>query len=247
MFVLRCRRSSATGNEQLSSSTSLLLSVFGSMNADSFRKISQAIVWPAFVFIALFTAWMVKQYLSQPDLVNAVLYPETSRTIGAFKLVDYDNKVFDKGRLLGKWSFIFFGYTHCPDVCPLTLQILDHAAELMKNQGNGGTEDVQFIFVSVDPERDDRELLKNYVTYFNPDFLALSGPRQHLLAFSDSLDAPFGRTWNRDTESYNVAHSAEIFLISPDAQRYALLPQPLKAADIVRDFYAIRSYYRQRA
>lgn len=216
----------------------------GIMKADSLRKISQAIVWPAFLFIVLFTAWMVKQYLSQPDFINAVLYPESSRAIEPFRLVDSNNRVFDKSRLLGKWSFIFFGYTHCPDVCPMTLQTLNRVAELMKNR-NGGLENIQFIFVSVDPQRDNQALLKNYVTYFNPDFLALRGPQQQLLALSDALDARFGTSGDTDSASYDVAHSAEIFLISPDAQRYAMLPQPLKAADIVQDFYTIRSYYRQ--
>jgi protein SCO1/2 len=212
------------------------------MKTESFRKTAQAIVWPAFAFIVLFTAWMVKQHLSQPDFANAVLYPETSRSIQPFSLIDVNKRVFDKGRLLGKWSFVFFGYTHCPDVCPLTLQTLGRAAELIEKRN--GAADVQFIFVSVDPQRDNNELLKNYVTYFNPDFLGVSGSQQQLLAFSKALDAPFGKSDDTGSASYSVSHSAQIFLINPDAQRYALLPQPLQAGDIARDFYAIRAHYQ---
>lgn len=199
-----------------------------------------AVVWPGFLLIVLFAAWMLRQHLSQPNLTNAVLYPDAARSIQSFTLVDFDNRVFDNNRLLGKWSFVFFGYTHCPDICPLTLQTLDRAADLMKKQNDA---DVQFIFVSVDPRRDNTAHLKNYVTYFNPNFLGISGDRRELSAFSKALDAPFGITDNADSKSYAMAHSGQIFLISPKAERYALLPQPHRPGDIIQDFLVIRSYY----
>lgn len=211
---------------------------------DFYRKASLAIAWPAFTFIVLFAAWMVKQHLSQPDFANAVLFPNTSRSIQAFSLVDYNNRVFDKDRLMGKWSFVFFGYTHCPDICPLTLQTLSRVADSLEMPDKA---DVQFIFVSVDPQRDNSTHLKNYVEYFDNDFLGISGGESQLIAFGKALGAPFNRDDNPDSGSYNMSHSAQIFLINPDAERYALLPQPHQAEAIVRDFYAIRAHYERGA
>lgn len=209
------------------------------MRIEPFRKISLYFVWPAFAFIVVFAVWMLIQHLSQPSFTNAILYPETSRSIQPFSLVDSNNQEFDKSRLLGKWSFVFFGYTHCSDICPLTLHTLNQAADLItKNFA-----DVQFIFASVDPQRDNSVHLKNYVTHFNPDFLGISGDYQQLVAFGKALGAPFDKSDSQDSRSFIMAHSAQIFLINPKAERYALLPQPHQAGEIVHDFYTIRSSY----
>src|SRR5690606_30224317 len=107
-----------------------------------FRKISLAIVWPSFAGIVLFVAWMAKLHLDQPEFANALLFPQHSRSIRSFNLVDYNGQVFDKQDLLGKWTFVFFGYTRCPDVCPLTLQTLGRVDGLLE----APDDDVQFIF-----------------------------------------------------------------------------------------------------
>lgn len=213
------------------------------MKTESFRKVALTIVWPAFACIVLFGAWMIRLHLSQPTLGNAVLFPENSRSIQSFSLVDHNGRIFDKQNLLGKWSFVFFGYTRCPDVCPMTLQTLGRVADMLEVPDN----DVQFIFVSVDPERDSSEHLKNYVGYFNNDFMAVSGEMRQLAGFSDALGAIFGKGDDAGPGSYIMSHSAQIFLISPNAERYALLPHPHKAEVIVKDFYDIRSYYERKA
>ncbi|HEX7027883.1 MAG TPA: SCO family protein [Gammaproteobacteria bacterium] len=202
-----------------------------------------AVIWPAFLFIVLFAAWMLAQHYSQPALANAVLYPETSREIRPFRLIDHNNRVFDNQRLLGKWSFVFFGYTRCPDVCPLTLQTLGRVAELLEEPNNN----VQFIFVSVDPARDSNIHLKNYVGYFDPDFVGVTGEESELVTFSKALGGVFGRDDEPGSGSYTVSHSAQLFLINPDAERYALLPHPHQAEVIIDDFYTIRSHYGEGA
>lgn len=103
-----------------------------------------------------------------PDRVMT-LFPDP-KPLTAFALTDHQNRVFDLSRLKGKWSFLFFGFTHCPDLCPATLAILARAREnIAKNAV--GAEDVQFIFISVDPNRYTISRLRQYVGYFQKTFV----------------------------------------------------------------------------
>ena len=103
-----------------------------------------------------------------PDRVMT-LFPDP-KPLTAFALTDHQNRVFDLSRLKGKWSFLFFGFTHRPDLCPATLAILARAREnIAKNAV--GAEDVQFIFISVDPNRDTISRLRQYVGYFHKTFV----------------------------------------------------------------------------
>ncbi len=98
---------------------------------------------------------------------------------------------FSNQQLMEKWSVIFFGYTFCPDICPITMSALAQVANKLspdvKNQ-------VQFIFVSVDPERDNPAHLAEYILYYHPDFIAISGKNEQLQTFSLSLGAMYEST-----------------------------------------------------
>src|SRR5258708_16059500 len=101
------------------------------------------------------------------------LFPDP-KPLTAFALTDHENRVFDLSRLKGKWSFLFFGYTHCPDICPTTLAILARAHEKIAKSAVGA-KDVQFVFISVDPNRDTAGKLRQYVSFFDPPFLGVTG------------------------------------------------------------------------
>src|SRR5260370_4544728 len=99
--------------------------------------------------------WLAEIYREHDS--RAMLLPDRGMTLfpdpkplTAFSLTDDENRVFDLASLKGKWSFLFFGFTHCPDVCPTTLAVLARARDnIAKN--TVGAEDIQFVFVSVDP------------------------------------------------------------------------------------------------
>src|SRR2546427_9488188 len=86
-----------------------------------------------------------------PDQV-ITLFPDP-KPLTAFALADHRNRVFDLASLKGKWSFLFFGFTYCPDVCPTTLAVLARVRDNIA-RNTAGAEDLQFVFVSVDPNRD---------------------------------------------------------------------------------------------
>src|SRR2546427_13119304 len=101
------------------------------------------------------------------------LFPDP-KPLTAFALTDDKNRAFDLASLKGKWSFHFFGFTYCPDVCPTTLAVLARVRDnLAKN--TAGAEDLQFVFVSVDPNRGTASKLGPYAGYFDATFLGVTG------------------------------------------------------------------------
>src|SRR5438105_9358498 len=105
-----------------------------------------------------------------PDQV-ITLFPDP-KPLTAFTLTDHKNRVFDLASLKGKWSFLFFGFTHCPDVCPTTLAVLARAHDNIA-RNTLGAERIQFIFVSVDPNCDTAANLMQSVEYFDTSFPCL--------------------------------------------------------------------------
>lgn len=215
------------------------------MRTEHLAKAASILVWTAFACIVLLVAWIGREHMVQPDLTNAVLYPDGGRALPHFSLTDSEQGIFDKSGLYGKWSFLFFGYSRCPDVCPHTLQALRWAADRIRR--DGGDEDVRFVFVSVDPARDDPGRLKDYVSWFDPDFLGVSGPGAQLAALTEAVDAPYRRITQESggDGNYFMDHSAMIFLISPRAELYAMLPPPHRAETIADDFRRIRAHFAQ--
>ncbi len=164
------------------------------------------------------------------------------RALQPFRL-SYDGvPLLDNDDLRGKWSLLFFGYTHCPDVCPATLAELARAYELLA-QEPGVLEDTQFIFISVDPARDTPETLAAYTGYFNPAFIDATGDHAQLTALARQLDIRFRRGTGSD-EAYNVDHTSAILLIDPQVRYHARIKAPHHAQDIRRQYLEIRRQYQ---
>lgn len=176
-----------------------------------------------------------------PQLKQGTLLP-SAKAIADFQLTDQHGKPFTRNNLMGKWSFAFFGYTHCPDVCPTALSML---AQVMKKLEKDSTLDTlpQVIFVSVDPERDTPELLAQYLPYFNPDFVGVTGDPQQLLLLTRQLGIMYGKAPGDDADDYLVDHSASIILFDPNGNFLALFGMPHDPDLIAQDFVAIKNYY----
>ncbi|HEX5055566.1 MAG TPA: SCO family protein [Gammaproteobacteria bacterium] len=174
----------------------------------------------------------------QPTLKAATLYPEDFRPLAAFLLTDHNGLPFDNNRLQGGWSLVFFGYTYCPDVCPMTMQTLQVIKEEISAQPEIAAPRV--VFVSVDPERDTAERLKQYVTFFGPDFTGVSGDHENLHSLTASLGVFYSKSENpQQPDRYQVDHSASLFLFGPDGRIRALFSAPLQAGTIAQDLVTI--------
>lgn len=145
---------------------------------------------------------------------------------------------FANENLLGHWTFMFFGYTQCPDVCPTALGLMkDLQAQL--GAGGAAVPAFQVVFVSVDPRRDTRELLAQYLAAFDPAFIGASGDDASLLPLTGKLGIQYRRHDETDRKNYTVDHSATLQLIDPAGRLAAVFPPPHDASRMAVEFRRI--------
>ncbi|MCP4042446.1 MAG: SCO family protein [Gammaproteobacteria bacterium] len=165
------------------------------------------------------------------------------KVLTPFRLMDQGSRTFDRQRLMGKWSLVFFGYTSCPDICPTALAILKAVFAGFRDQPEI-KQDLQGIFISVDPKRDKPETLKEYVAYFNPDFIGLTGEVEQVDKVAHQMGAKYSYLYSWESEGdYTVNHTATLFVIDPQARIYAAFPPPYGAGEISEGIQAIRKAY----
>jgi protein SCO1/2 len=174
------------------------------------------------------------------DELAATRFP-VAREIQPFELVDHHNQVFDNAALEKHWSFLFFGYTYCPDVCPTTLSVLNSIAQRLQDTDA----DIRFVMVTVDPERDTPERLAEFVTYFNGDFLGVTGTDQGLEQLTRQLGILYERVQPEPgSEAYLMDHTAAVFLFDPDGRYHAVFSPPLSVETIAGDFRKMLQAYQ---
>ncbi|HEX6928283.1 MAG TPA: SCO family protein [Gammaproteobacteria bacterium] len=152
------------------------------------------------------------------------------RPLPEFRMTRHDGTAFDRDSFRDRWSLVFFGFTHCPDVCPNTLFVLDRTVEQLAGQ-NLVPPDV--VFVSVDPARDTPEKMAGYVQYFNPDFVGITGDDGNLEKLTQAMSVAYER--RPDGDDYTVIHSSAVLLVDPQARLHAIFTPPLKADAIAAD------------
>lgn len=161
---------------------------------------------------------------------------EPARALPAFDLLDQGGAAFDVARLQNRWSLLFFGFTHCPDVCPTTLGVLAQTEKLLADLPEA--QRPQIVLVSVDPKRDTPEQLASYVKFFSPSFTGVTGTQADIDAFTRALGVPVA-TSPLPNGDYTVDHSAALFLVNPSGQLRALFSGPHTAAVIADDYRRI--------
>lgn len=147
-----------------------------------------------------------------------LIYPKKNR-LPAFQFVNQDNHSFTNENFLERWNLIFIGYTNCPDVCPNTL---NQMTQLYNSLDVETQKKFQFILLSVDPERDTPDHLKNYLDYFHEDFIGVSGDKTQIDKTVKALGGVYSLN-KEEGEFYTVDHSARIFIVGPEARRYGIM------------------------
>ena len=174
--------------------------------------------------------------------LGVIAIPEP-RELSDHALFDQSGNRFDLRRLNGHWSFIFFGYTRCPDICPVTMSILGQAERLIENRqgGNNLADGFQGILVSVDPERDDEGVLGAYVTAFSPAFIGLTGTGSAVKSFGLQLGIGYRKGEPIDSEiGYLIDHSPYIVVVDPAARHYGYIKPPFDAGRIALIYSKLR-------
>lgn len=176
------------------------------------------------------------------ELESGLWFGEQARALPEFELIDHRQQLLTRKELSGQWSLMFFGYTHCPDICPIGLQTMADMMRAIDDPDVSGH--LQVYFVSVDPERDRPEVLAEYVAYFDPDFNGATAAVDKLTPLTRSLGIAHAiRNKTAASDSYDVDHSSAIILINPQAQFAGLFSAPQDAAAMARDLTRIIERY----
>ena len=173
-----------------------------------------------------------------PAMTAALRILPEPRVIADFDLVDQDGRPFSLERLRGRWSLLFFGYSYCPDVCPSALFDLQQVHEALLG-GQPGPQH-QVVFVSVDPERDTPDRLREYTAYFHPDFIAVTGSEEQLAPLTLQIGVAYRiEPHEPGSMNYLVDHSAGIMLLDPQARLYGVFPAPHDPQAMIRDLQGL--------
>ena len=207
------------------------------------KLMAAVLVAAALVGIALAGSgyWELWQSRSaaKEKLMPAPLVAFTERKLLAeFILVDDEKGVFDLKSLESRWSFIFFGFMYCPDICPTTLYDLSQVKQKIVAKGISES-DMQFVFISVDPARDKAAQIQRYVQYFDPAFLGATGSIGQLNNLTRQLGAPFRAEPETAKNVYEVAHSSAVYLVDPLGQYAGIINPPFVASEIAAQFYEL--------
>jgi protein SCO1/2 len=183
-----------------------------------------------FRFLAMAAALMVSACgqtgASEPPLAGA-------RIGGAFTLVDQNGAVATDKDFAGKYRLMYFGYSYCPDVCPVDLQKLMAGYARLEKTDAAAAAKVEPIFVSVDPERDQPAVLKQYVTAFHPKLTGLTGTPAQIAATAKAYAIIYSKEGSgRD---YLMNHSRLAYLFGPKGEPIALIPHDGTADEIAAE------------
>ena len=156
-----------------------------------------------------------------------------SYTGSSFTLVDVDNNPITEKSFQGPATALFFGFTHCPDVCPMTLNKLNIISEQLKKDQNK----LKIFFISIDPERDTPEIMKDYLSSFGDKFIGITGESEKIFTLSKSWGIIKEKIFTEDG-NYTLNHSSPIILLK-DGKYVATIRQQ---DDIKRSLKKIKKY-----
>lgn len=199
------------------------------------------------VVLLILLGFMYK--LSQPRILNehelreygAYLLP-TPRKFSDVELIDHNAQPFTQKQLEGQWTMIFFGFTHCPDICPTTLAA---ASKMYKELSDEEMTDLQVLMVSLDPKRDTPEKLAQYVPYFHKDFIGVTTDQHRLLKFATELNVAYSKVPLGENGDYTVDHSGNIILINPYGHFHGYLRPPFEHGSMRVAWRSIRETFPQ--
>jgi len=178
-----------------------------------------------------------------PPLAADVMVP--FKAFDGFVLTRDNGQALAPAALNGKWTFVFFGYTHCPDVCPTTLTVLGQVRRNLEAR-HAPVKDVQVLFISVDPKRDSIAHLHDYVHYFGKGMFGATGKAEQIHAAEQRVGAVHSFGPPDANGDYTVNHSSYIYLINPSDQLVARFSGITDAEGITGRYLAVRSVIEAR-
>ena len=187
-------------------------------------------------FMSLIMALFLSRFYTPRELTLdeyktlGAYFIDPPRQLAEFKLIDDSSEVFLPEEFAGKWNILFFGFTYCPDICPLTMKQMSDVKESLGEY----SDNLRVFLVSVDPDRDKPENLRQYLDNFDKNFKGLTGEIDQIYKFSTQVNSPFFPVVNSPELNYTVDHSGSLVLISPEAKYAGFFRAPHDTAKITK-------------
>lgn len=162
-----------------------------------------------------------------------------SKKLPSFSLIDMNGKPFTQESLKSRWSFLFFGYSSCPNICPSILGSLQQISQRLQ-----GNPHLQFLYITINPEVDTPERLKSYLQekFPDPKFLGVTGDRDQILEFAKVVGSHIE---NESKPDEHIEHSGTFFLVDPEGKVTAVFTSSSAPLAIARDFKEIAHRFAQ--
>lgn len=167
----------------------------------------------------------------KPVSTNFTLYTP-SVDIAPFQLTDSNDRPFTNLSLQGHWTFLFFGFTNCQSICPITMTLLNNVYQILYQEEQNPMPDV--VMITIDPDNDTPSRMHDYVTSFNPHFQGATGDKQQIQQLASSLNVVYMRV--KTSNGYTFDHSGSLMLIDPSGRLIALFTPPLDAKSVAEDY-----------
>jgi protein SCO1/2 len=176
-------------------------------------------------FVALFAA-LALAACGQPAATDQEEAPLAGASIGGpFSLTDQNGATVTDAQFAGKYRLMYFGYTYCPDVCPVDLQKLMAGYRVLEQRDAALAARIQPIFISIDPERDTPAVMKSYAAAFHPKLIGLTGTPDQIADVARRFAIVYGKAEGGGTTDYLMNHSNQAYLFGPDGKPLALIAQ----------------------
>ncbi|CAI8291433.1 MAG: Uncharacterised protein [Cellvibrionales bacterium UBA7375] len=180
----------------------------------------------AFIMLVVYGfSWRMNQpvIMSKEELqINGAIVLDKPRIFSDFELTDHHGEVFNLDRMKGIWTIVFFGFTHCPDICPTTLAMLNETYSKLKDSEK---EKLQIVMISLDSERDTVEKMAEYVPYFNPAFTGVTGNKHLIRRLTAELNVAYNQV-PLSGDDYTVDHSTQLILVNPMGHYHGFFKAP---------------------
>ncbi|NNM06938.1 MAG: SCO family protein [Gemmatimonadetes bacterium] len=173
--------------------------------------------------------WIFRPKSTEPTSTQESYFLPDPIPAPAFTLTSHEGETITSDAMGARLAAVFFGYTSCPDVCPLTLA---HLARVLEDLGEKA-EGIQVLFVTVDPDRDTPERMDVYLDSFHPSFLGLTGTEEEIREVANSFGAFFAKSGEGD--AYTVDHTARTFIVSPQGHIPLTFPVTATPEEMARD------------
>ncbi|WP_317932826.1 SCO family protein [Halioxenophilus sp. WMMB6] len=211
-------------------------------------SVASSVLFMAMVLLLFLNRFLLPTHLTAEQLSNdAVRVLQEPRPLVLGNLQNQLGEPVTPAFFQGHWSLLFFGFTHCPDICPTTLYELNRAIKQLPPQLAAK---VQVTLVSVDPARDTSQVIADYVQQFNDGFTGITGEFVDLKLFANSVSVPFVKVpvtgphaQHMGANAYQIDHGAQLVVVNPDGNYHAFFKAPIEGDVVAKQLPAIVNAY----